>query len=114
MATHELRWTSGNEFIRRFNSFTGIQNLYEGIKPIHERGGLGKSRNIRPIFKRSNKIHKIRKVDENTYVLLDGGLGDQHGWFYTKEERKIPELDFTKEMIDEMVFLARIVWRYDP
>ena len=114
MATHELQWTSSNALSQKFNSFTGMQEMYELIKPIHERGGLGKSRNIRPIFQRSNKIHKIRKVDENTYVLLDGGLGDPNGWHCTKAASKIPELDFTKEMIDDMVFFAPIVWRYDP
>tara|TARA_B100001173_G_scaffold302930_1_gene305141 strand:+ start:282 stop:1415 length:1134 start_codon:yes stop_codon:yes gene_type:complete len=114
MATHELKWSMGNDLSRRFNSFTGMQEMYEQTKPIHERGGLGKSRNIRPIFQRSNKIHKIRKIDENTYVLLDGGLGDPNGWHGTKAESKIPELDFTKEMIDDMVFFAPIVWRYDP
>ena len=32
----------------------------------------------------------------------------------TEQEREIPELDFTKEMVDDMVFFAPIVWRYDP
>ena len=114
MATHELKWSMGNDLSRRFNSFTGIQQMYEQTKPIHEKGGVGKSRNIRPIFKRSNKMHKIRKVDENTYVLLDGGFGDPHGYFHTEAVNRWSELDFTEEMIDDMVFFAPIVWRYDP
>jgi hypothetical protein len=55
----------------RFHTFNQVVTCYESTKPV-----LSKHHNteddIRPIGARRRKWERIRKVDENTYCLLDG------------------------------------------
>lgn len=95
-----------------FNSFEGITDLYEAIKPINERA-FGKSRDIRPINSRSNKSDKIRKIDADTYALLDGGVGDTMSWFEDHPRGEESVDSYTPQDVEEMVAFAPIVWRYD-
>ena len=56
--------------------FDVVETMYTAIDPINERNMLRTTRDIRPLGNRSNKFDKIRKVDPDTYVFLDGGYGD--------------------------------------
>lgn len=114
MATEELIKTGIDAHWRPayFNSFEGIADLYKAIKPINERG-YGKSRDIRPINNRSNKAEKIRKIDEDTYVLLDGGYGDTLTWYEAHPRAEDSVDKYTPQDIEEMIAFAPIVWRYD-
>ena len=58
----------------RFNTFNQVVAWYEQTKPIvskHHKAG----ENIRPIGDRKRKWERIRKVDPETYCLLDGYYG---------------------------------------
>ncbi len=97
-----------------FNSFESVAALYHNTKPIKERvHGRHTSRDIRPIFDRSNKDHKVRKLDDNTYVLLDGGLGDPMSFLGTHSQKYDPADSYTTETRNEMKYYAPICWEYD-
>ena len=59
----------------RFDTFNEVVTRYEQIKPVvsvcHTR-----EQDIRPIGQRKRKFERIRKVDPETYCLLDGGYGN--------------------------------------
>jgi len=59
----------------RFDTFNEVVTHYEKIKPVvsvcHTR-----EQDIRPIGQRKRKFERIRKVDPETYCLLDGGYGN--------------------------------------
>lgn len=59
----------------RFDTFNEVVTRYEQIKPVvsvcHTR-----EQDIRPIGQRKRKCERIRKVDPETYCLLDGGYGN--------------------------------------
>lgn len=58
----------------RFNTFNQVVAWYEQTKPIvskHHKAG----ENIRPVGDRKRKYERIRKVDPETYCLLDGYYG---------------------------------------
>jgi hypothetical protein len=59
----------------RFNTFNQVAAWYEQIKPIVSKHHK-KEDNIRPIGDRKYKWERIRKVDAETYVLLDGYYGN--------------------------------------
>ena len=58
----------------RFNSFNEVVSWYERTKPMvskhHDKG-----HDVRPINDRKRKWERIKKIDDNTYALLDGNYG---------------------------------------
>ena len=58
----------------RFNTFDQVVAWYEQTKPIVSKHHTAAD-NIRPIGARNRKWERIRKVDAETYVLLDGYYG---------------------------------------
>lgn len=59
----------------RFNTFNQVVAWYEQTKPVVSKHHK-KEDNIRPIGDRKRKCERIRKVDAETYVLLDGYYGN--------------------------------------
>ena len=95
--------------------FNAVAETYEHIKPVNERHWRkGKSRDIRPLGNRNNKFDKIRKVDSDTYVFLDGGYGDPITFFGHEgdgENKYKSYEDYSQQELNEMVEFAPIVWR---
>jgi hypothetical protein len=58
----------------RFNTFNEVAKWYEQTKPVVSKHHKAED-NIRPIGQRKRKWERIRKVDAETYVLLDGFYG---------------------------------------
>ena len=58
----------------RFNTFNSVVAWYEQTKPVVSKHHTAAD-NIRPIGARNRKWERIRKVDAETYVLLDGYYG---------------------------------------
>jgi hypothetical protein len=58
----------------RFNKFDQVVSWYEQTKPIVSKSHKAED-NIRPIGDRKRKWERIRKVDAETYLLLDGYYG---------------------------------------
>ena len=58
----------------RFNTFNQVVVWYEQTKPIVSKHHK-KEDNIRPVGDRKRKYERIRKVDPETYCLLDGYYG---------------------------------------
>ena len=58
----------------RFNTFNQVVAWYEATKPVVSKHHKAED-NIRPIGQRNRKWERIRKVDPETYVLLDGYYG---------------------------------------
>lgn len=58
----------------RFNTFNQVVAWYEQTKPIVSKHHK-KEDNIRPVGDRKRKYERIRKVDPETYCLLDGYYG---------------------------------------
>lgn len=59
----------------RFNTFNEVAKWYEQTKPIVSKHHKVED-NIRPIGQRNRKWERIRKVDAETYLLLDGCYGN--------------------------------------
>jgi hypothetical protein len=63
----------------KFNTFNEVAKWYEQTKPVVSKNHKAED-NIRPIGNRKHKWERIRKVDAETYVLLDGYYGNtMHG-----------------------------------
>ena len=63
----------------KFNTFNEVAKWYEQTKPVVSKNHEAED-NIRPIGNRKYKWERIRKVDAETYVLLDGYYGNtMHG-----------------------------------
>jgi hypothetical protein len=58
-----------------FNTFNSVVAWYEQTKPIVSKNHKAED-NIRPIGNRKHKWERIRKVDAETYCLLDGYYGN--------------------------------------
>lgn len=58
----------------RFNTFNEVVSWYERTKPIVSKNHT-LADDVRPIGNRKQKWERIRKVDAETYVLLDGYYG---------------------------------------
>lgn len=58
----------------RFNKFDQVVSWYQSTKPMvskyHE-----VAHDVRPIGERKRKWERIKKIDDNTYALLDGNYG---------------------------------------
>ena len=58
----------------RFNTFNEVAKWYEQTKPVVSKHHKAED-NVRPIGQRKRKWERIRKVDAETYLLLDGSYG---------------------------------------
>lgn len=87
------------------NTFDEVKNWYERTKPVREKTH-GTSRDVRPIDERRYKERRIAKIDDNCYVLSDGGhYGSGIGWQpYTQGANYTPTTE-------DLVRFAPIVWR---
>jgi hypothetical protein len=59
----------------RFNTFDSLVSWYEQTKPVVSKNHT-RERDVRPIGDRGRKWERIKKIDENTYALLDGNYGN--------------------------------------
>jgi hypothetical protein len=59
----------------RFNTFDEVVWWYERTKPIISSNHT-KEHDVRPIANRKRKWERIKKIDANTYALLDGNYGN--------------------------------------
>ena len=88
---------------RYLMSFDKVAATYDTIKPL--RGKLA-PHNVRPLGDRARKWERIKKINNNCYVLTDGyHAGDDvfKSWGYNHKTGKPTEA--------EMINLAPIVWR---
>jgi len=59
----------------RFDSFDQVVKWYNDTKPMTSKNHT-KEHDVRPIGDRKRKWERIKKIDENTYALLDGNYGN--------------------------------------
>ena len=59
----------------RFNTFNEVVSWYENTKPMMSKNHTA-SDDVRPIGDRKRKWERIKRIDENTYALLDGNYGN--------------------------------------
>jgi len=59
----------------RFDSFNEVVSWYERTKPMISKNHT-KEHDVRPIGDRSRKWERIKKIDDNTYALVDGNYGN--------------------------------------
>ena len=88
---------------RHLMSFDKVAAAYDAIKPLR---GKHKNDNVRPIGDRARRWERIKKINNNCYVLTDGYYtGDDvfRGWGYRGNTGTPTEA--------EMINLAPIVWR---
>jgi hypothetical protein len=69
----------------RFSTFNEVVNWYNLTKPVVSVCHT-KSQDVRPIGDRRYKSERIKKIDDNTYALLDGYYGNTM-WQECSEER---------------------------
>lgn len=58
----------------RFNKFDQVVSWYQRTKPMISKYHDAKD-DVRPIGDRNRKWERIKKIDDNTYALLDGNYG---------------------------------------
>lgn len=59
----------------RFDSFNEVVSWYERTKPMISKNHT-KEHDVRPIGDRGRKWERIKKIDDNTYALVDGNYGN--------------------------------------
>lgn len=59
----------------RFNTFNEVASWYERTKPLISKNHTA-ANDVRPIGDRKRKWERIKRIDENTYALLDGNYGN--------------------------------------
>ena len=85
------------------STFDEVANAYIGTKPLR---GKHAQHDVRPIADRRRKHERIKKLDSNCYLLMDGdGFGDDISWWGTTR---------TRPTIAEMKALAAIRWDRRP
>ena len=84
----------------KLNSFDEVEALYNNTKPLG--GADNRGKDIRPTGDRSRKWERVHKFSANCYGLMDGGIGDCHGWRVKY---------YGKSSDNEMLRHAPIVWR---
>ena len=85
------------------NTFDKVAACYESIKPI--RGKQHKDQDVRPLGDRNRKWERIKKINDNCYVLTDGyHSGDEVFPCYIHRGNNKP----TEA---EVINLSPIVWR---
>jgi hypothetical protein len=82
----------------RFNTFNQVVAWYEAIRPMLSKNHKVED-DVRPIGARNRKWERIRKVDAETYVLLDGF------YCHTMWKRNEPEADMYEQD------MAPIMWK---
>ena len=89
----------------KLNTFDRVAAHYDAIKPL--RGKLA-PHNVRPIGDRARKWERIKKINDNCYLLMDGYYsGDDvfRGWYTNTNTNEVGPTEA------EMINLAPIVWR---
>ena len=88
------------------NNFAGVEQYYHSIKPVISKNH-SKADDIRPLYNRSAKHERIRKISDDIYLLMDGYAygDDQFHWTWQGPAEEDP-----KPSEDEMVMLAPIAW----
>lgn len=59
----------------RFNKFDQVVKWYNNTKPIISKNHTAEH-DVRPLGDRKRKWERIKRIDENTYALLDGNYGN--------------------------------------
>ena len=59
----------------RFNTFDDVVSWYERTKPVISQYHT-KEADVRPVANRRRKWERIKKIDANTYALVDGNYGN--------------------------------------
>jgi hypothetical protein len=59
----------------RFNTFNEVASWYERTKPMVSKYHT-KEADVRPVGVRRRKWERIKKIDDNTYALVDGNYGN--------------------------------------
>ena len=89
-----------------FQSFAEVEAHYNSIKPLVSKCHT-REQDIRPVGDRKRKYERIKKVNRNCYVMMDGYYsGDDvfRWWFINNDQSNI----VTEK---ELIRLAPIVWR---
>lgn len=89
---------------RHLMSFDKVAAAYDAIKPLR---GKHKNDNVRPIGDRARKWERIKKINNNCYVLTDGYYSGDDVFGYHYYSFSIT----AKPTEAEMINLAPIVWR---
>jgi len=86
------------------NSFGKVATLYESTKPLVSKCHT-REQDIRPIGDRARKYERIKKINDNCYVLMDG--------YYTGDDVFLTWYGSVggKPTEAEVIKLAPIVWR---
>lgn len=91
----------------RINSFADAEARYYTVKPLR---GRYKDHNVRPLGERHQRHERIKKINDNCYILLDWGYADDvfRSEWYTGS--------ITKPVVTEaeQIMLAPIVWQRHP
>lgn len=91
----------------RINSFADAELRYNTVKPMR---GAWKDCDIRPLGERRQKYERIKKINDNCYVLLDWGYADdvfRTSWYSNGNAKPVVT-------VEEQIMLAPIVWRRHP
>lgn len=84
----------------RLSTFDEVAQRYHDTKPMR---GKNKGKDVRPIADRARDHERIKKISDNCYLLMNGGLYDDvYGYYYRSN------FDPTQA---EMVALAPICWK---
>ena len=59
------------------DTFDEVVKKYDGIKPLVS-SNHSRDNDVRPIGSRKHKYERIKKINNNTYALLDGGYGSTY------------------------------------
>lgn len=91
----------------RINSFADAEARYNSVKPLR---GKFKDHNVRPLGDRRQQAERIKKINDDCYILLDWGYADdvfRSEWY---------EGGNTKPVVTEaeQIMLAPIVWQRHP
>ena len=90
------------------NTFDKVAAHYDATKPLR---GKHKNDDVRPIGDRARKDERIKKINKNCYVLMDGGYNgadDVFGYHFYSFTATV------KPTEAEIIKLAPIVWYKQP
>ena len=89
-----------------FQSFAEVEAHYNSIKPLVSKCH-SREQDIRPIGDRKRKYERIKKINRNCYVMMDGYYSgdDVFRWWFMSNDESNTVTD------KELIRLAPIVWR---
>lgn len=86
----------------RFNTFNEVVKWYNGTAPMVSKNHTLES-DVRPISSRDRKWERIKRIDENTYALLDGNYGN----YIWDANTPTPEQHEYENMMAPIVWMRR-------